>query len=157
MVHITFRGGRASLRRGLISGLCKGCKGHRTHRFENRGTNQLRKRGKREVVLCQPLPQTLYVPRLTKSVSRRIYEFALSEVSNSSRIHDLQMQQPQSITASTRRELRSPPHQIKTNRIKSLTRSNPTLTTPASWKGSPEVNSPTRQLFSSGERRYLRF
>ena len=43
----------------LFSGLLKGCKGHKTHHFENRGTNQLWKTGKREVVLCQPLPQTL--------------------------------------------------------------------------------------------------
>ena len=41
------------------SGLLKGCKGHKTHRFENGGTNQLRKAEEREVVLCQPLPQTL--------------------------------------------------------------------------------------------------
>jgi hypothetical protein len=44
----------------LFPGPLKGCKGHKTHRFENRGTNQLRKTGKQEVVLCQPLPQTLY-------------------------------------------------------------------------------------------------
>ena len=43
-----------------FSGLLKGCKGHKTHRFENDGTNQIRKTGKREVVLVQPLPQTLY-------------------------------------------------------------------------------------------------
>jgi len=43
-----------------FSGLVKGCKGHKTHRFENGGTNQIRKRRKREVVLLQPLPQTLY-------------------------------------------------------------------------------------------------
>ena len=43
-----------------FSGLSKGCKGHDTHRFENGGTNQIRKTGKREVVLLQPLPQTLY-------------------------------------------------------------------------------------------------
>ena len=46
----------------LLSGLLKDCKGHKTHRFENGGTNQLRKTGKREAVLCQPLPQTLYTP-----------------------------------------------------------------------------------------------
>ena len=44
----------------LFFGLLNGCKGHKTHRFENRGANQLRKTGNREVVLCQPLPQTLY-------------------------------------------------------------------------------------------------
>jgi len=43
-----------------FSGLLKGCKGHETHRFENGGTNQIRKTGKREVVFLQPLPQTLY-------------------------------------------------------------------------------------------------
>jgi hypothetical protein len=42
-----------------FSGLLKGCKGHKTHRFENGGTDQIRKTGKREVVLLQPLPQTL--------------------------------------------------------------------------------------------------
>ena len=41
-------------------GLLKGCKGHKTHLFENGGTNQIRKTGKREVVFLQPLPQTLY-------------------------------------------------------------------------------------------------
>jgi hypothetical protein len=46
-----------------VSGLLKGCKGHKTHRFENGGTNQIRKTGKREVVLLQPLPQTLYLLR----------------------------------------------------------------------------------------------
>ena len=30
-----------------FSGLLKGCKGHKTHRFENGGTNQIRKTGKR--------------------------------------------------------------------------------------------------------------
>ena len=40
--------------------LLEGCKGHQTHRFENGGTNQIRKMGKREVVFLQPLPQTLY-------------------------------------------------------------------------------------------------
>ena len=45
----------------LFSGLLKGCKGHKTHRFENGGTNQIRKTGKREVVFLQPLPQTLYL------------------------------------------------------------------------------------------------
>ena len=51
-----------------FSGLLKGCKGHKTHRFENGGTNQIRKTGKREVGLLQPLPQTLYQnrPHLTK-------------------------------------------------------------------------------------------
>ena len=44
-----------------FSGLLKGCEGHKTHRFENGGTNQIRKTGKREVVLL-PLPQTLYGP-----------------------------------------------------------------------------------------------
>jgi len=39
----------------------KGCKGHKTHRFENGGTNQIRKTGRREVVLLRPSPQTLYV------------------------------------------------------------------------------------------------
>ena len=34
-----------------FSGLLKGCKGHKRHRFENGGTNQIRKTGKREVVL----------------------------------------------------------------------------------------------------------
>ena len=43
-----------------FSGLLKGCKGHKTHRFENGGTNQIQKSGKREVVLLQPLPQSLY-------------------------------------------------------------------------------------------------
>ena len=43
------------------SGPLKGCKGHKTHRFENGGTHQIRKTGKREVVLSQPLPQTLQV------------------------------------------------------------------------------------------------
>ena len=43
-----------------FSGLLKGCKGHKTHRFENCGTNQIRKTGKREVDFLQPLPQTLY-------------------------------------------------------------------------------------------------
>ena len=43
-----------------FSGLLKGCKGHKTHRFENGGTNQIPKTGKREVVFHQPLPQTLY-------------------------------------------------------------------------------------------------
>ena len=43
-----------------FSGLLKGCKGHKTHRFENGGTNQIRKTGKQEVVFGQPLPQTLY-------------------------------------------------------------------------------------------------
>jgi hypothetical protein len=42
------------------SGLLKGCKGHKMHRFENGGTYQIRKTGKREVVLLQPLPHTLY-------------------------------------------------------------------------------------------------
>jgi hypothetical protein len=42
-----------------FSGLLKGCKGHKTHCFENGGTNQIRKTGKREVVFLQPLPQTL--------------------------------------------------------------------------------------------------
>ena len=42
-----------------FSGLLKGWKGHNTHLFENGGTNQIRKTGKREVVLLQPLPQTL--------------------------------------------------------------------------------------------------
>ena len=41
-------------------GLLNGCKGHKTHRFENGGTNQIRKTGKWEVVLLQPEPQTLY-------------------------------------------------------------------------------------------------
>jgi hypothetical protein len=44
-----------------FSGLLKGCKGHKTHRFENGGKNQIRKTGKREVVLLQPSPQTLYL------------------------------------------------------------------------------------------------
>ena len=43
-----------------FSGLLKGCKGHKTHRFENGATNQIRKTGKREVVLPQPLPESLY-------------------------------------------------------------------------------------------------
>ena len=43
-----------------FSGLLKGCKGHKTHRFENGGTNQIRKSGKREVVVLHHLPQTLY-------------------------------------------------------------------------------------------------
>ena len=43
-----------------FSGLLKGCKGHKTHRFENGGTNQIRKTGKRQVILLHPLPQTLY-------------------------------------------------------------------------------------------------
>ena len=43
-----------------FSGLLKDCKGHKTHRFENGGTNQIRKTGKRDVVLGQPLPQTPY-------------------------------------------------------------------------------------------------
>ena len=43
-----------------FSGLLKGCKGHKTHRFENGGTHEIRKTGKREVVFLQPLPQTLY-------------------------------------------------------------------------------------------------
>jgi hypothetical protein len=43
-----------------FSGLLKGCKGRKTHRFENGGTNQIRKTGKQEVVFLQPLPQTLY-------------------------------------------------------------------------------------------------
>jgi hypothetical protein len=43
----------------LFSGLFKDFQGHKTHRFENGGTNQLRKAGKREVFLSQPLPQTL--------------------------------------------------------------------------------------------------
>ena len=42
-----------------FSGLLNGCKGHKTHRFENDGTNQIRKTGRREVVFLQPLPQTL--------------------------------------------------------------------------------------------------
>ena len=42
-----------------FSRLLKGCKGHKTHRFENGGTNQIQKTGKREVVFLQPLPQTL--------------------------------------------------------------------------------------------------
>ena len=42
-----------------FSGLLKGCNSHKTHRFENGGANQIRKTGKREVVLLQPLPQTL--------------------------------------------------------------------------------------------------
>ena len=42
-----------------FSGLLKGCKGHKTQRFENGGTNQIRKMGNREVVFLQPLPQTL--------------------------------------------------------------------------------------------------
>ena len=42
-----------------FSGLLKGCKCHKTHRFENGGTNQIRKTGKQEVVFLQPLPQTL--------------------------------------------------------------------------------------------------
>jgi len=42
-----------------FSGLLKGCKGHKTHRFENGGTNQVGKTGKQEVVFGQPLPQTL--------------------------------------------------------------------------------------------------
>ena len=46
--------------RQSVCGLLKGCKGHKTHRFENGGTNQIRKTGSREVVLLQPLPQTLY-------------------------------------------------------------------------------------------------
>ena len=54
-----------------FSGLLKGCKGHQTHRFENGGTNQIRKMGKREVVLLQPLPQTLYCP-LTSIWRRRV-------------------------------------------------------------------------------------
>ena len=47
-----------------FSGLLKDCKGHKTHRFETGGRNQIRKTGKREVVLGQPLPQTLYAPGL---------------------------------------------------------------------------------------------
>ena len=43
----------------LFSGLLKDFKGHKTHRFENGGTDQIRKTGKRDVVLGQPLPQTL--------------------------------------------------------------------------------------------------
>ena len=43
-----------------FSELLKGCKGHKTHRFEHGGKNQIRKTGKREVVVLQPLPQTLY-------------------------------------------------------------------------------------------------
>jgi hypothetical protein len=46
-----------------FSGLLKGCTGHKTHRFENAGTNQIQKTGKREVVFLLPLPQTLYQPR----------------------------------------------------------------------------------------------
>ena len=42
-----------------ISGLLKGCKVHKTHRFERGGTNQIRKMGKREVFVLQLLPQTL--------------------------------------------------------------------------------------------------
>ena len=42
-----------------FSGFFKGCKGHKTHRFENGGTNQVGNTGKREVVFGQPLPQTL--------------------------------------------------------------------------------------------------
>jgi len=42
-----------------FSGLVKGCKGHKMHRFENGGTNQIRKTGKREIVWLQPLPQSL--------------------------------------------------------------------------------------------------
>ena len=46
-----------------FSGLLKGCKGHKTHRFENGCTNQIRKTWKRGVVFLQPLPQTLYVEK----------------------------------------------------------------------------------------------
>ena len=42
-----------------FSGLLNGFKGHETHRFENGGTYQIRKTGKRKVVFLQPLPQTL--------------------------------------------------------------------------------------------------
>ena len=44
----------------LFSGPLKGCKDHKTHHFEKGGTNQIRKTGKREVVLLQPSPETLY-------------------------------------------------------------------------------------------------
>ena len=43
-----------------FSRLLKGSKGHKTHRFENGGTDQILKTRKREDVLLQPLPQTLY-------------------------------------------------------------------------------------------------
>ena len=57
----------------LFSGILKGRKGHNTHRCEIRGTNQLRKTGKQEVVLCRPLPQTLSVGTLTVSVMQTPY------------------------------------------------------------------------------------
>jgi len=60
-----------------FSGLLKGCKGHKTHRFENGGTNQVRKTGNREVVLLQPLPQTLYIetPHVTHLAAYHTVEF----------------------------------------------------------------------------------
>ena len=48
-----------------FSGLLEGCKSHKTHRFENGGTNQIRKKGKREAVLLQPLPESLYLHHMT--------------------------------------------------------------------------------------------
>ena len=54
-----------------FSGLLKGCKGHKTHCFENGGTNQIRKTKQREVVLLQLLPQTLYSPRFSLFLRRQ--------------------------------------------------------------------------------------
>jgi hypothetical protein len=58
-----------------FSGLLKGCQGDKTHRFENGGTNQIRKTGKREVVLLQPLPQSLY-PENSRDVLECLPEFS---------------------------------------------------------------------------------
>ena len=62
--------------------LLKDCKGHKTHRFENGGTNQIRKPKKRDVVLGQPLPQTLYKPQtpkqVTSSMSRLVYQLRVA-------------------------------------------------------------------------------
>ena len=51
----------------IFSGLLKGCEGHKTHHFENRVTNQLRKTGKRKVVLCEPLPSTLQAFKIAQT------------------------------------------------------------------------------------------
>ena len=63
-----------------FSGLLKGRKGHKTHRFENGGTTQTRKTGKREVVLLHSLLQTLYLLEVCRALAVAILRPALSPV-----------------------------------------------------------------------------
>ena len=55
-----------------VSRLFKRLKGHRMHRFENSGVNQLRKTPKREVEKESKLPQTLYLRAAMCAPPRRL-------------------------------------------------------------------------------------